>query len=111
MKKFLLLIILLVCGLTLFAEEFKYPHAAGERDPFTPLVNDRGDVVIHEDTGINDIVLQGIMYSPDSSTVVINNEIYRTGDFIGKHKLKKIEPNGVFIVSGGQEYFIKWEGQ
>ena len=111
MKKILAFIFLMVCGFTLFAQEFKYPYAPGERDPFTPLINDRGDVVIHEDTGINDIVLQGIMYSPDSSTVVINNEIYRVGDFIGKHKLKKVEPNGVLIESSGQEYFIKWEGQ
>jgi len=111
MKKVLLLAIFTACTLTLFAEEFKYPCAPGERDPFTALVNDRGDVVIHEETGITDIVLQGIMYSPDSSTVVINNEIYRAGDFIGKHKLKKIEQNGVLIESNGQEYFIKWEEQ
>ena len=111
MKKFLLLAALLGLGFTLFSEELKYPYGPGERDPFTPLVNDRGDIVIHEETGISDLVLQGIMYSPDSSTVVINNEIYRVGDFIGKHKLKKIEPNGVSIESGGKEYFIKWEGQ
>jgi hypothetical protein len=110
MKKFLLLTALTLCTFTLFAEDFKYPCAPGERDPFTALVNDRGDVVIHEETGINDLALQGIMYSPDSSTVVINNDIYRVGDFIGKHKIKKIEQNGVLIESGGQEYFIKWEG-
>ena len=111
MKKFLLLMALVSCAFTLRADDFKYPCAPGERDPFTALVNDRGDVVIHEETGISDIVLQGIMFSPDSSTVVINNDIYREGDYIGKHKIKKIEQNGVIIESGGKEYFIKWEEQ
>ena len=111
MKKLWLLAILTTWTLTLCAESFQYPYTPGERDPFTPLVNDRGDVVIREEAGISDIVLQGIMYSPGSSTVVINNDIFHEGDFIGKHKLKKIKPNGVIMISGGEEYFIKWEGQ
>lgn len=111
MWKFLLALALGASSLSVLAEEFKYPYTAGERDPFAPAVNERGDIVIREAaSGLSDITLQGIMYSPGASAVVINKDIYREGDYIGKYHIKKIDQNSVTLENDGKEYFIKWGG-
>ncbi len=102
------------------ADDYQYPYsAAQERDPLNPWVNDKGELLLKEEVAVNTntnntaeptVNLQGIMFSNGGSTVIINNEIYREGDYVGKSRIKKIEQNGVVIEGNGKEYFLKWGG-
>ena len=110
----ILFVLLSFCG-NIYAEEFSYPFDAIEnRDPLSPLVNDKGDIIIKEDApgtdGNINITLQGILFSEDNASVIISGEIYHENDMIGKCLIKKIMPNGIFIVIDENETFIKWEG-
>ena len=93
------------------AKDYKYPYSAlKERDPFRPLVNERGDILIREKKGIGDFALQGIMYSPRGSQVIINNEVFQEGDTVAGYKIKKIDAYKVIFEKNGEEFVLKWGG-
>jgi hypothetical protein len=95
---------------TVVEGEFKYPYRAlTDRDPMYPLVNERGEILIKEKKVVGDLIIQGIIYSPPESVVVINNEMYQEGDDFEEYKIKKIEPNGIIFQKNSEEYFLKWE--
>jgi hypothetical protein len=111
MKK-LFLFILFFSNLASVAlgENFIYPFGNADRDPFYPLLTDKGIILIKKATDITALVLQGIMFSNTDASVIIKNEIYHEGDFVDKYKIIKITTSGITITDNTQEYFIKWEG-
>lgn len=92
------------------AEDYKYPYSATQdRDPFLPLVNERGQILIAEEKEMSDILLEGIIYSPQDSTAIINSEPFKEGDIFGDYKIIKIEPSKVLLRKDGEEFILKWE--
>ncbi|MCP4653385.1 MAG: general secretion pathway protein GspB [Candidatus Omnitrophica bacterium] len=109
MIKFALLCFFLV--ISFVAGAFDYPHTTlSSRDPFYPLINEKGEITIREEKGIGDIMLQGIIYLPEGSSVIIDNRMFGEGDSFEKYKIKKIEERGIILENDGKEYFLKWEG-
>ena len=104
-------VIFIVLAFSAGAEEAKYPYSPfTDRDPLYPLVNERGDILVKEKREVGDIIIQGIIYSGDNSSVIINNEIFYQGDVYEEYTIKKIEPGGIIFEKDGGEYFLKWEG-
>jgi len=95
-----------------FAENYNYPFSSADRDPFVSLLNDKGELAIKKPAqeSVADITLQGIMFFGNEGTVIINNDMYHTGDTIGKYKIIKIETNGITVTDNNQEHFIPWGG-
>ena len=76
-----------------------------------PLIDKEGNILIKEKKEGSSFVLQGIIYSPQGSVAIINNELLHEGDtLMGQFKVKKIESKGVVLEKEGKEYFLKWEG-
>jgi len=93
------------------AKDYKYPYSSfKERDPFRPPVNERGEILIKEKKGMGDFVLQGIMYSPKESQVIINNEVFKEGDTVEGYRIKKIDAYKVIFEKNGEEFVLKWGG-
>ena len=93
------------------AKGYEYPYSSfKERDPFKPLINKRGDILIREKKGIGDFVLQGIMCSPKESQVIINNEVFKEGDIVEGYRIKKIDVYKVIFEKKGEEFILKWGG-
>jgi type II secretory pathway component PulC len=111
MRYFFSLIFLLSCvSICLAQEGYQYPYSAlKERDPFRPLISDNGDILIREKREQGNFLIQGIIYSGQESTVVINNEIYTAGDIIDGYTIKKIEPYEVIFDKDGIESVVQWE--
>lgn len=104
--------ILLVMALTVtcFAQEYQYPYTSfSERDPLRPLVNDSGRLLIRETGQFGGFALQGIMYSSQGGSAVINNEICVEGDTLAGYTIKKIEEYQVILEKGEEEFILKWE--
>ncbi len=93
------------------AKGYKYPYSSfKERDPLKPLINERGEVLIKEKKGIGNFILQGIMYSPKESQVIINNEVFKEGDTVEGYRIKKIDAYKVIFEKNGEEFVLKWGG-
>jgi len=89
-----------------------YPYdPARDRDPMRPLINERGQFLLQEDSSeARDVFLQGIMYSEKNSQAVINNELVGVGDSISGYTVKKIDAKTVVLEKNGKVHVIKWEG-
>ena len=91
------------------AKRYEYPYSSfKERDPFKPLVGKGGNILIREKKGIGDFILQGIMYSPKGSQVIINNEVFKEGDIVEGYKIKRIDVYKVIFEKKGEEFVLKW---
>ena len=104
----------LFCAVVPFAQAkgYKYPYSPfKERDPFKPLVDSRGKILIRKNKGISDLVLQGIMYSSKGSEAVINNKVFEEGDTVEGYKIKKIDAYKVVFERNGKEFVLKWGGE
>ena len=66
-----------------------------ERNPFTPQENVSGYV---KKSKYN---LSGITYAGESSTAIINNKVYRIGDYLDKKRLIKQILNNMVIIYNG----------
>jgi len=110
--KVVMFFLILILTIGAYAQEFKYPYnPLTERDPLRPLIDEEGNILIKEKKEGSSFVLQGIIYSPQGSVAIINNELLHEGDaLMGQFKVKKIESNGVVLEKEGKEYFLKWEG-
>ncbi|HTL70432.1 MAG TPA: hypothetical protein VL404_03980 [Candidatus Eisenbacteria bacterium] len=88
------------------AEELYDAH--GKRDPFVPLVT----LTSRESSGLmgiesaGDINIEGIVYDPRGSVVVLNGSVLKEGEEMGSLKVVKIEPNGVRVLINGTESYI-----
>ena len=108
---FILSTVAIVFIFSVRAEDIEYPYSPfTDRDPLYPLVNERGEVLVREKREVGDIIIQGIIYSEQDSSVIINNEIFRQGDIYEAYTIKKIEPDGIIFEKDGNEYSLRWEG-
>ena len=100
---------LLVLSGASFAEEAFVYDAAGKRDPFVPLigVTTKGAESIADIVTIEDVTLQGIATNAAGQKVaIINDEMMKQGEIIGKVELRNISPQGIILVIDGAEYDI-----
>ncbi len=109
---FLLVIISIFFVLGVYAaeDEFIYPEYSG-RDPFQPLIDEKGALNIRLIQNKEDLVLNGIIYSQEEgeSIAILNSEPFREGAVIGNYSLEKIKPNKVILIKGGKEIILKME--
>ncbi len=103
------LMMFLIAGF-LFAEEVYEYEAKSRRDPFVPLVSERG--VYASDaygiSGIADIRLEGIVWdNTKTSIAIVNGEIVEEGQEIGSVKVLKIERDAVVFEVEREEVRIE----
>ncbi len=112
----LLLVLLISFAFSLFCvmlmaeekESFEYdPHE--RRNPFWPLVDNNGSIVNYDnDFMITDMHLDGIMLESNGNNIaIINGQIAKVNDIVGKYKLISIEPNRVILVKDDKQYELK----
>ena len=112
LQSILLILMSIFIAFPIYPQSYKYPYSSfRERDPFKPLVDENGQILIKERRHLGDFLLQGIIYSPGGSQVVINNEVYKEGDNVEGYKVKKINAYGVIFEKNGEEFILKWEGK
>ena len=110
MKRLFLWILVFAFGIIFFAESGQAADlydSHGKRDPFVPLVT----LTSRETTGIvsiesaEDINIEGIVYDPKGSVVIVNGSLMKEGQELGNIKVVKIRPDGVlFLINGTQSY-------
>lgn len=111
MRYFLFIGSIVLFSFSCLAYAFEYPYnSKRDRDPMDSLVNEMGKILIKEKGDFTGLSLQGILYSKNGSEVVINGEIYKQGDLIEGHSIKKIEEYKVLLEKDGKEFILKWEG-
>jgi len=93
-------------------EKFVYPDDIF-RDPFEPLVSKNGDINVKLIKQRGSLHLNGIVYDEtdkQGSFALINNNLVKTGDIIGKYKVERIEKNKVVLKRGDKEVILNSEG-
>lgn len=86
-----------------FSQEIRY-QSGDRRDPFVPI-----DRTAPTASSVSGIQIEGILYDPKGkSMVVIQGQMYKEGDLIGKQKIVSIRSNKVVILAKGveTEYWI-----
>jgi len=99
-----------LCCITGAGEDRFVYEAAGKRDPFVPLigVTAKGAESIADIVSIEDVTLQGIATNAAGRKVaIINDEMIKEGDIIGRVELKKISPTEIVLLIDGVEYRVK----
>jgi len=103
------LIICVIVGSEIFAEEeFRY-NPKGKRDPFIPLISESGGYAsdAYEASAAEDIRLEGIVWDEvKGSIAIINGEIVKEGDAMGSIKILKINKDSVIFDVGGENVKI-----
>jgi len=89
-------------------EAFKY-NTNSKRDPFVPLIGGAAsqskELAYIE--SINDIRLEGIIWSPGSgSLVLLNGATLKQGDIVGVVTVNKIEKDKVVITVNEMDYTL-----
>ena len=91
------------------AEEVFTYDASGKRDPFVPLigVTAKGAESIADIVSIEDVTLQGVATNAAGQKVaIINDEMIKEGEIIGRVKLKKISPQNIVLLIDSTEYKV-----
>src|SRR3989338_7663815 len=90
-----------------FAEDALY-DAHGKRDPFIPLVtmSSRESSGLVGVEGADDITIEGIVYDPKGSVIIINGSVMKEGDELGNIRVLKIESKGVRFLLNGTETYV-----
>ncbi|MBU1112265.1 MAG: hypothetical protein KKH93_00100 [Candidatus Omnitrophica bacterium] len=86
-----------------------YVFSSSQRDPFSPLVSKNGLILIVREIDIAGMVLGGIIYSQGESVAIVNDEVVKTGGFVGEYKVLSIEEKRVVLEKDGQEFILKLE--
>ncbi|MCF7870676.1 MAG: general secretion pathway protein GspB [Candidatus Omnitrophica bacterium] len=92
-----------------FADDKGYFYSNKERNPFYPLVDSYGKILIPKKINIANISLEGIIYSKKNPVVAINGEILEEGERIGEYTIVKIEEKKVILKKGNKKYSLKLE--
>lgn len=82
---------------------------AFSRDPFMPLIDPHGRILITREIDVEGMSLEGIIYSEENPAVVINGEILRENETIGDYLVLEIERERVVLKKDGKEYELKLE--
>ncbi len=99
---------IIICGiiLPLRAEEVFVYDDHGKRDPFAPLVNPNGAVVVYDtDLSLADLNLEGIVADTGGNNIaIINGKIVKVSDKVGPYVVVSIAVDHVKL-SKEEEYF------
>lgn len=85
----------------------KYSHSNKDRNPFSPLVNSYGIILIPKKVDIANLILEGIIYSKDNPIAVIDGEILREREMIGEYTILKIEAKKIILKKDNKKYILK----
>lgn len=87
--------------------QFVY-DAGGKRDPFIPLIGITGSkTVASADLSLTSIKFQGIVLDKNSNmAAMVNGELYRIGDKIGKFVLKNVSSNSIIVNDGAKDFTL-----
>jgi len=106
----LFFILLLICTTLCASEDFVYDRH-GKRDPFIPLITDKptgGIIGLMGVEGIDDIILEGIVWEEDgSSLAILNGTILKEGEEVGNLKLSEIKPTKITLIINKEEHIIE----
>lgn len=105
------LFILGIIFTNLFVYSKNYSYSSEDRNPFYPLIDIYGRILIPKKIDIANLSLEGIIYSKNNPVVVINGEILREGDGIGEFTILKIESKKVILKKADKTHILKLEGQ
>jgi hypothetical protein len=101
----------LFCLLTFlsFADNKGYLYSNSQRNPFHPLVDPYGKILIPKKIDIGNLSLEGIIYSKTNPVAAINGEILGEGQQIGEFKILKIEKKKIILEKGNKKYNLTLE--
>lgn len=99
------------CSLQLKAvsKNNKYPFTSGQRDPFSPLITETGQLLVKRIIGPAGLVLKGIIYSEDGSVAIIGDEVFKESDIINDYRIMKINRKKVILKKGKEIIILKLE--
>ena len=88
------------------AEEGLY-NPRGKRDPFVPLVTTATRVSsgLVSVENAEELTVEGIVYDPKGSIVVVNGTVLKEGEELGAVKVLKIKSDGALFSVNGVEAF------
>ena len=97
---------------TAYAQEEAFTYNSyGRRDPFVPLIGIQkkaGVGGVRSVLTIDDLSLEGILVNPDGSkSVILNGDIMKEGQRIGRLTVEKIRTNDVTIKLNDVSYELK----
>jgi hypothetical protein len=90
-------------------ENNKYPFNSEQRDPFSPLITEGGQLLIKKTIGPAGFVLKGIIYSEDGSVAIIGDEVFKENDIINNYRIMKISKKKVLLEKGKDVIILKLE--
>ncbi|MCK4917488.1 MAG: hypothetical protein KAJ79_03830 [Candidatus Omnitrophica bacterium] len=111
-RKIILLLAFLLVMMNLkpvLSKELVYSYTNQDRDPFTPLINKYGLILIYQEVDVKGLSLKGIIYENGQSLAIINDEVLRIGDKIGLYKIIKIGEKEVVLKKGKEVSTLKLE--
>ncbi|MBF0385255.1 MAG: hypothetical protein HQL27_05230 [Candidatus Omnitrophica bacterium] len=81
----------------------------GKRNPFWPLVDAGGSIINYDnDFMITDMHLEGIVQGKSGINIaIINGQIVKENDIVGKYKVFKISPDSVVLTKDGNNFELK----
>ncbi len=81
----------------------------GKRDPFWRLVNQAGAIINYDkDLSISDMSLEGIIIGESGNNIaIINGNIVKEGDLMGRYYIKKIDVDTVTLQKGNENFVLK----
>jgi hypothetical protein len=90
------------------SESFVY-DSKGKRDPFLSLVSPEGFLLkLSSSSETSELSVEGIIYDPrGKSYAIINSEVVKPGDAIGKYELISIEKNKVVLIKDTEKIEIE----
>ncbi len=86
-------------------------YAEEERDPFLPLVNKNGLVLIPTEVDVGGLQLGGIIYSEESPVAIINQEVLKREEVIEGYEIMAINEKEVILKKGNDEFILKLEDE
>jgi hypothetical protein len=108
-KRKKIILILFIFLFLVKVKGYNYPFDENNRDPFNPLISKSGQILISRKIEAKNLVLNGIIYSPQKSIVVINGEILKEKDKVGDYTIFKIEEKRVILKKKDKEIILKLE--
>ena len=117
LKKIFVWTLLLSFGniFTLYADMEKSLYdVRGKRDPFAQLISmtaSRQSLGLLGVEHIDDIVIEGIVYDPKGSIVMLNGSTLKEGEEVASVKVVSVSPNGAVISVNGMEKFKSLDEQ
>ncbi len=80
----------------------------GKRDPFAPLLtlNSRQGSGLYGVESAEEISIEGIVFDPKGSVIVVNGSVLKEGEETGGMKVLKIERNGARFLLNGTETYV-----